>query len=67
MLLGNVEFVPGCGDECYDIEVVGKEELNSVANLLGIETARLGEGLTCRTHTVRGQLVKSLSDANLVS
>ena len=67
LLLGNVEFAPGGGEESYDVEVIGKDELNSVANLLGISTPSLWQGLTTRTHLVRGQLVKSMSDANLVS
>ena len=66
LLLGNVEFAPGGGDESFDVDVIGKDELNSVANLLGVSTASLWQGLTTRTHAVRGQLVKSMSDANLV-
>jgi dachs protein len=67
LLLGNVEFAPGGGDESYEVDVIGKEELNSVANLLGVSTASLWQGLTTRTQAVRGQLIKSMSDSNLVS
>lgn len=66
LLLGNVEFAPPTGDDCYDVEIIGQEELNSVASLLGIPTTMLCQGLTSRTHSVRGQSVKSMSDANLV-
>lgn len=68
LLLGNVEFAPGHGSEdTYDVEIIGKDELNSVAALLGISTTSLLQGLTSRTHSVRGQPVKSMSDANMVS
>ena len=63
LLLGNVEFHEGNG---LEVEVIGREELNSVASLLGVTTASLCQGLTQRTYNVRGQLVKSMSDANMV-
>ena len=77
LLLGNVEFVSGngsggdvCGDEAggggYDVEIIGKDELNSVAALLGVSATHLLQGLTSRTHMVRGQPLKSMSDANMV-
>ncbi|TRY68528.1 hypothetical protein TCAL_13103 [Tigriopus californicus] len=65
LLLGNVEFAPRATEESYDVEIIGKEELNSVSSLLGIPTSLLCQGLTSRTHSVRGQQMKSLSDANL--
>lgn len=40
--------------------------LQSVAALLGVSSASLYRGLTTRTHNVRGQLVKSMCDANMV-
>ena len=52
-------------DDAYDVEIIGKDELNAVASLLGVPTALLCQGLTSRTHVVRGQPVKSMSDANL--
>lgn len=70
LLLGNVQFVPprmDRGDDSFDVEVNGKEELSVVARLLGISTTLLWQGITTRTHTVRGQPVKSMSDANLVT
>ena len=62
LLLGNLEFVEGKG---LEVELVGKEELCSVARLLGVTPALLRQGLTSKTHNVRGHLVKSASDANL--
>ena len=80
LLLGNVEFVAGSGnpdnpetDETaaggggYDVEIIGKDELNSVAALLGVSATHLLQGLTSRTHIHRGQPLKSMSDANMVS
>eukprot|EP00095_Tigriopus_kingsejongensis_P002709 maker-scaffold809_size94238-snap-gene-0.26 protein:Tk02709 transcript:maker-scaffold809_size94238-snap-gene-0.26-mRNA-1 annotation:"myosin-i heavy chain" len=65
LLLGNVEFAPRATEESYDVEIIGKEELNSVSSLLGVPTTHLCQGLTSRTHSVRGQYMKSMSDANL--
>ena len=68
LLLGNVEFEPNGGsEEAYDVEIIGKEELNSVAALLGVSTTSLLHGLTSRTHLARGLPVKSMSDANMVN
>ena len=68
LLLGNVQFSPRRDlDDSFDVEVTGKDELNVVARLLGISTTLLWQGITTRTHTVRGQPVKSMSDANLVT
>ena len=53
-------------DDSFEVDIIGKEELNVVARLLGISTTLLWQGITTRTHTVRGQPVKSMSDANLV-
>ena len=67
LLLGNVVFTPGLGDDTFEVELNGKDELNSVAKLLGISSTLLWQGLTMRTHSVRGQPIKSVSDSNLVS
>lgn len=47
------------------MEVKGETELNAVAGLLGVPPAALFRGLTTRTHNARGQLVKSVCDANM--
>ncbi|XP_066156566.1 unconventional myosin-Ia [Euwallacea fornicatus] len=62
LLLGNVQFSDGKGIE---VDVRGETELNSVAALLGVSGASLFRGLTSRTHNARGQLVKSVCDANM--
>ncbi|XP_055919443.1 unconventional myosin-Ia isoform X2 [Eupeodes corollae] len=62
LLLGNVQFIDGQG---LEVDVKGESELNSVANLLGVPPAALFRGLTTRTHNARGQLVKSVCDANM--
>jgi dachs protein len=63
LLLGNVEFVEGNG---LEVDMIGKEELKSVSKLIGVTPALLLQGLTSKTHNVRGHLVKSSSDANMV-
>ncbi|XP_063587287.1 unconventional myosin-IXb-like [Penaeus indicus] len=63
LLLGNVTFIEGQGLE-VDIQG-GSHELKSVSALLGVSSASLYRGLTTRTHNVRGQLVKSMCDANM--
>ncbi|XP_048526207.1 myosin-I heavy chain isoform X1 [Dendroctonus ponderosae] len=62
LLLGNVQFSDGKGIE---VDVRGETELNAVAALLGVSGAALFRGLTSRTHNARGQLVKSVCDANM--
>ncbi|KAK9736482.1 Myosin head (motor domain) [Popillia japonica] len=62
LLLGNVQFIDGKGIE---VDVKGDAELNAVAGLLGVAGAALFRGLTTRTHNARGQLVKSVCDANM--
>ncbi|KAL1491573.1 hypothetical protein ABEB36_012148 [Hypothenemus hampei] len=62
LLLGNVQFSDGKGIE---VDVRGEAELNAVAALLGVSGAALFRGLTSRTHNARGQLVKSVCDANM--
>lgn len=62
LLLGNVQFLDGKG---LEVDVNGEAELNSVASLLGVSGAALFRGLTSRTHNARGQLVKSVCDANM--
>ena len=66
LLLGNVVFTPGLGDDAFDVELMGKDELNSVAKLLGISSTLLWQGLTMRTHSVRGQPIQSMSDSHMV-
>ena len=63
LLLGNVEFVEGNGK----VDMIGKEELKSVSKLVGVKPELLLQGLTSKTHNVRGHLVKSSSDADMVS
>ncbi|XP_030768013.1 unconventional myosin-IXa isoform X2 [Sitophilus oryzae] len=62
LLLGNVQFIDGKG---LEVDVRGETELNAVAGLLGVSGAALFRGLTSRTHNARGQLVKSVCDANM--
>ena len=64
LLLGNLEFheTGGPGGQCETHEA----ELKAVSGLLGVTPASLLRGLTMRTHNVRGQLVKSICDANMV-
>lgn len=62
LLLGNVQFLDGKG---LEVDVNGEAELNAVAGLLGVSGAALFRGLTSRTHNARGQLVKSVCDANM--
>uniref|UniRef100_A0A1Y1LI47 Myosin motor domain-containing protein n=3 Tax=Photinus pyralis TaxID=7054 RepID=A0A1Y1LI47_PHOPY len=62
LLLGNVQFIDGNG---LEVDVKGETELNAVAGLLGVSGAALFRGLTTRTHNARGQLVKSVCDANM--
>ena len=64
---GNVEFAPRLGEDSFDVEVFGRDELNTVSRLLGISPTLLWQGITTRTHTIKGQPVKSMSDANSVS
>ncbi|KAI9556922.1 hypothetical protein GHT06_016716 [Daphnia sinensis] len=63
LLLGNLQFheTNGGGGQCETHEA----ELKAVAGLLGVTPASLLRGLTMRTHNVRGQLVKSICDANM--
>ena len=63
LLLGNVRFTPRVDRDDFDVEVIGREELHSVAKLLGVSTTLLCQGLTMRTHAVRGQAMKSLNDS----
>lgn len=62
LLLGNVQFLDGKG---LEVDVKGETELNAVAGLLGVSGTSLFRGLTSRTHNARGQLVKSVCDANM--
>ena len=66
LLLGNVRFTPSVGDD-FEVEVIGKEELHSAAKLLGVSPTLLIQGLTMRTHSVRGQPINSLTDSHQVN
>ena len=64
LLLGNVEFY---NNDSFEVDLShGQEEMETVARLLGVSKTLLWQGITTRTHTVRGQPVKSVSDANSV-
>lgn len=63
LILGNIGFTDGSGVE---VGVIGENDLSSVAALLGVPSAALLRGLTSRTHNARGQLIKSVCDANMV-
>lgn len=62
LLLGNVQFVDG---QSLEVDIKGEPELNSVSCLLGVSATALFRGLTTRTHNARGQLIKSVCDANM--
>ena len=65
LLLGNVEFY---NNDSFEVDLSnGREEMETVARLLGVSKTLLWQGITTRTHTVRGQPVKSVSDANSVT
>ena len=65
LLLGNIKFLEsGAG---LELDMNSKEELQTVAGLIGVSPALLLQGLTSRTHNVRGQLIKSSSDAHLAN
>ncbi|XP_075226131.1 unconventional myosin-IXb-like dachs [Lycorma delicatula] len=66
LLLGNVQFIDGSGSaNGGEVGVKGETELAAVAGLLGVARTALFRGITSRTHNARGQLVKSLCDANM--
>lgn len=80
LLLGNVQFVDnGKTTKSHqgmdsvksaliaEASIVGENELHAVATLLGVPAPSLLRGITSRTHNTRGQLVRSFSDANMVS
>lgn len=82
LLLGNVQFVDSNKNSkshqnqdtttikpviISEVSVIGESELNAVSNLLGVPVQSLFRGITSRTHNARSQLVKSFSDANMVS
>lgn len=66
LLLGNVQFADRVGNTS-ELDLKGGSEIKSVAALLGLSSVALFQGLTSRTRSVRGQLVKAASDAVLVS
>lgn len=48
-----------------EVDIQGETELNAIAGLLGVSGAALFRGLTTRTHNARGQILKSVCDANM--
>lgn len=59
LLLGNIEFIEGTG---LELDIIGNNEIKSVAALLGVSGVALYRGFTTRTRNTRGQLCKSLAD-----
>ncbi|XP_050030454.2 uncharacterized protein dachs isoform X1 [Dermacentor andersoni] len=64
LLLGNVQFSDS--DHHHQLEPKGGE-VKAVASLLGVASGALFQGLTSRTRSVRGQLVKTASDSGTAS
>lgn len=63
LLLGNINFID---NQNMEVEIIGENELKSIASLLGVSPQALFRGLTERTHTAKnGQLIKSFCDAKL--
>ncbi|XP_071796950.1 uncharacterized protein [Asterias amurensis] len=60
LLLGNVQFIEDGG---YELDIKGNNEIKSVAALLGVSGVSLYRGLTTRTNSLKGQVFKSLCDA----
>lgn len=76
LLLGNIKFNDGQRHNpvLLDSSNIGfldskasSNEIKAVASLLGISSVSLYRGLTTRTQSVRGQLVKSVCDSQTVS
>lgn len=65
LILGNIGFTDSAGPG-VEVGVIGENELSSVAALLGVPPPSLLRGLTSRTRNARGQVVKSVCDANMV-
>jgi len=66
LLLGNVSFESRGGEDAFDVEITGNDALDAAASLLGAPSTLLCQGLISRTHAVRGQPVRAMSDSNLV-
>ncbi|XP_077527396.1 unconventional myosin-IXb-like dachs isoform X2 [Haemaphysalis longicornis] len=66
LLLGNVQFSAADLAEHHPL-AEPKGEVKAIASLLGVASGALFQGLTSRTRSVRGQLVKTASDAGLAS
>jgi hypothetical protein len=49
------------------LDYKGNNEVKAVASLLGISSVDLYRGLTTKSQTVRGQLIKSVNDGATVS
>ncbi|XP_041473647.1 unconventional myosin-X-like [Lytechinus variegatus] len=60
LLLGNVNFVEDGG---YELDIKGSSEIKAVASLLGVPGVSLYRALTTKTHTIKGQAVKTLCNA----
>ncbi|XP_022252773.1 myosin-51-like isoform X2 [Limulus polyphemus] len=64
LLLGNIQFIDRPG---LDVDVDNGTEVKTVASLLGLSSVSLFQGLTSRTHNIRGQIVRSASSALVAS
>ncbi|XP_072030082.1 LOW QUALITY PROTEIN: myosin-I heavy chain-like [Amphiura filiformis] len=60
LLLGNIQFIDDGG---FELDIKGNNEIKSVAALLGVSGVALYRGLTTRTRNLKGQVFKSLCDA----
>lgn len=77
LLLGNVQFNEKNKESTLLFEQTangssvgmekGNNEIKAVASLLGISSVDLYRGLTTKTQTVQGQLIKSVNDGVTVS
>ena len=64
LLLGNIEFFD-INNSSDRVTSDNEKELNSVAALLGVSTKSLLKGLTSRTRTMKGCLIKSMCNSNV--
>ncbi|XP_071966003.1 unconventional myosin-VIIb-like isoform X2 [Antedon mediterranea] len=61
LLLGNIEFIDDGG---FELDIKGNTEIKAVAALLGVSGVVLYRGFTTRTHNLKGQVFRSLCDAD---
>ncbi|XP_033108068.1 myosin-I heavy chain-like isoform X3 [Anneissia japonica] len=61
LLLGNIEFIEDGG---FELDIKGNAEIKAVAALLGVSGVVLYRGFTTRTHNLKGQVFRSLCDAD---